>query len=278
MSRTRADVDLRVHTWGTGPPIICLHGLGLGADVFCEVAAALGDRWTIVALDLPGSGFSPMSRPFSVDEATDALIDIIERVGPARPYVLGHSFGAIVALQALGRRTPPDRGEGALAPSLAGLIMVGGLPEPLPEARARIRARIDRVRREGLIGYGREVATANMAGRTSRERDDLVERFARRFERQDAGAYCTMAEALASWQAPPLPDFAGVPCLLVTGEEDRYAPPDAVRAFAARLPAGTRVEVLRDCGHLPFFERPETFAATIAATLDEWREARTAAR
>jgi pimeloyl-ACP methyl ester carboxylesterase len=87
-----------------------------------------------------------------------------------------------------------------------------------------------------------------------------------------------MAEALASWQARPLPDFAGLPCLLVTGEEDRYAPPDAVRAFAARFPAGTRVEVLRDCGHLPFFERPEAFAATITATLDEWREARTAIR
>jgi len=67
-----------------------------------------------------------------------------------------------------------------------------------------------------------------------------------------------------------LPPLDTVPCLVLTGDEDAYAPPDDVRAFAATLPRGTRVEILRDCGHLPFLERPDSCAAVVARTLESW--------
>ena len=76
-----------------------------------------------------------------------------------------------------------------------------------------------------------------------------------------------MADALSTWIARPLPPLGGVACLVITGEEDRYAPPDAIRTFARDLPAATRIEIMRDCGHLPFLEDPAACAALIQAFL-----------
>ncbi|RZI67813.1 MAG: hypothetical protein EOP80_18290, partial [Variovorax sp.] len=49
------------------------------------------------------------------------------------------------------------------------------------------------------------------------------------------------------------------PVLLVTGDEDGVAPPQAVRAMADRLHGAksTRVVVLPRCGHWAPVERPE---------------------
>lgn len=62
-----------------------------------------------------------------------------------------------------------------------------------------------------------------------------------------------------------------IPCLTITGDEDLYAPPDRVRAFAETLPHGTRVEVMRDCGHVPFLEQPDVFARLVEPFLSRLR-------
>jgi 3-oxoadipate enol-lactonase len=46
------------------------------------------------------------------------------------------------------------------------------------------------------------------------------------------------------------------PTLLVTGDEDGVAPPQAVRMMGEKI-AGSRVEVLRGCGHWTPLEKPE---------------------
>jgi 3-oxoadipate enol-lactonase len=49
---------------------------------------------------------------------------------------------------------------------------------------------------------------------------------------------------------------ASCPTLLVTGEEDAVAPPQAVRLMGEKL-AGSQVEVLRGCGHWTPVEKPD---------------------
>src|SRR5207247_47391 len=131
--------------------------------------------------------------------------------------LIGHSLGTIIALEAIRR-----------APGLvAGFLAVGGLPEPLPDARARIASRIETIRRDGMIGLGRGVAAANVAARTARERPEVAGLIARLFEMQPIDGYLATAEALTIWTRRPLPPLDGVCCGVVTGEEDRYAPPHA---------------------------------------------------
>ncbi len=255
------DLDgARVHvsSWGTGPPIVCLHGLGGGAHFFQTLGLALADRYRTVALDFPGSGLSA-ARPSCALETFGALVTTLVRHESLDPLALvGHSMGTIVGLEAFRR-----------SPRIArGLVAVGGLPDAQPESRARIAERAGRIRRSGLAGLGEEAAAANLSVRTRHEQPAVAALFGRLFEMQSAEGYVATAGALTTWTAPPLPPLDGVSCLLVSGDEDGYAPPTAMRRFQAALPPGTVLEILSGCGHLPFFEHPQAFAAIIRRFLD----------
>jgi pimeloyl-ACP methyl ester carboxylesterase len=76
--------------------------------------------------------------------------------------------------------------------------------------------------------------------------------------RQDPDGYARNCEALAEAQ-PAAVERIEVPTLLVTGDEDGVAPPQAVRALGERI-AGSRVVVYPRCGHWHSFERPEESA------------------
>jgi 3-oxoadipate enol-lactonase len=271
-----AGTRLYLEAWGDEsdarqPVLICLHGLGGGTHFFGALGAALAGKCRTVAIDLPGSGVSPAVRVAPLASAVtfsfDAVAELVVKLARGghehgqAVYLLGHSMGTILALEAIRR-----------APDLAaGLIVVGGLPEPLDSARMRILARAEAIRRRGpavgLAGMGAEVVAANFSRRSQLERPELTAVFAKLFDRQDPDAYAATAEALAVWSARDLPALSRLPCLVITGEEDRYAPPDAIRGFARTLPAQTRVEIMRDCGHLPFLEQPAVFAALVASFL-----------
>jgi 3-oxoadipate enol-lactonase len=258
---TLAGSCVYVEEWGHGPTLLCLHGLGGGGYFFGGLGAALAGRYRTLALDFPGSGFSPVPSGFSFDALAEIVVDLATREAEPILCLLGHSMGTIVALEAI-RRNP------RLAP---GFIAVGGLSEPLPGARSRIATRAEAIRRGGMTGLGAEVAAANFSRATLDERPELAALFARLFELQPPEGYVATAEALARWAAKSPPPLEGVHCLVITGDEDRYAPPDAAAAFARTLPATTHLDILPNCAHLPFLEQPHACAAIVERFLDDIR-------
>jgi pimeloyl-ACP methyl ester carboxylesterase len=54
---------------------------------------------------------------------------------------------------------------------------------------------------------------------------------------------------------PLLPGMAGLPTLVIAGDEDELAPPAQARAMADAIP-GASLVVIRSAGHLPTLERP----------------------
>src|SRR5204862_6938045 len=59
VKEVRAGRDrISVLSMGEGPPVLLIHGLGATKASFFDTAAALSERYTVHALDLPGFGSS----------------------------------------------------------------------------------------------------------------------------------------------------------------------------------------------------------------------------
>jgi pimeloyl-ACP methyl ester carboxylesterase len=85
---------------GCGGPLLLIHGLGSsGADWALQVRALEG-RFHVIVPDLPGCGHSGAPRDgSSIAEFAESLWALLDRLGIARPNIIGYSLGGAVALE-----------------------------------------------------------------------------------------------------------------------------------------------------------------------------------
>ncbi|MCH6555079.1 MAG: alpha/beta hydrolase [Chloroflexi bacterium] len=101
---------LRFHyrDWGgSGQPLVLLHGLASNSLIWKLVAPLLARRFRVLALDQRGHG--PSDKPddgYDFQSITGDLQAFIEALSLERPALVGHSWGANVALQFAAER--PD--------------------------------------------------------------------------------------------------------------------------------------------------------------------------
>ena len=94
---------------GAGPAVLMLHGWGGNLRHFHRLAGLLAGACRVVAVDLPGYGYStlPAARRLPLSEQAELVARFIQRLGLPPPLVLGHSLGGALSLAlALDR---PDR-------------------------------------------------------------------------------------------------------------------------------------------------------------------------
>lgn len=85
-------------TTGEGPPVVCCHG-GPGLwDYLGPLAALIEDRYTVIRFDQRGCGRSTGTGPFTIGQAIDDMDQLRAALGYDRWAVLGHSWGADLAL------------------------------------------------------------------------------------------------------------------------------------------------------------------------------------
>jgi pimeloyl-ACP methyl ester carboxylesterase len=237
--------------------LVALHGLGGGGYFFAGIGRSLASRGRFVSPDMPGSGLSPRGeRPISFDRFADTVVQLIERKTSGPVALMGHSMGTITALKVYVRI--PDR--------IGSMIFVGGLPAPLAEVQERLRGLAALARSAGMAAVAAKVVPVVFAGRSLDGIPDKVAMFQRLLAQSDVEGYAETALALADASATDVIPRVRVPSLCVTGSEDRYAPPAAVRAFADSISVAVYRE-LADCGHMPFFEAPDAFSDIVQSFL-----------
>lgn len=92
---------------GAGPPLVLVHGTTGTLRRWAPVLAALQQHFTVCAMDRRGRGESGDTAPYAMEREFEDVAAVIESFGEP-VHVLGHSFGAICALEAA-CRTPDIR-------------------------------------------------------------------------------------------------------------------------------------------------------------------------
>jgi len=236
---------MAVEVDGEGEAVLMIHGLGGTSNVFTPLLSAFANHRTI-RFDLPGSGRSHrVEGPLSLQLFVERTLLVMKKAEVERVHVIGHSMGTIVAAH-LAAAEPGK---------VASLALFGPLLAPSEPARAAIRARAAEARKGDMQPIADALLQSSVSTETKTRRPAAAAFVRESLMRQDPEGYARSCEALAEMQ-PADTSRIECPTLLVTGDEDVVAPPQAVRMMGERI-AGSRVEVLRGCGHWTPVEKPE---------------------
>jgi pimeloyl-ACP methyl ester carboxylesterase len=97
---TAADLD--VERLGAGPPVVFVHGSVVGRERTWAAQRALAAHWTLILPNRPGFGASPSLARGDFEAEAPLLAELL---GDGA-HLVGHSYGAVIALCAAARR--PD--------------------------------------------------------------------------------------------------------------------------------------------------------------------------
>lgn len=88
--------------FGSGPPLVAIHGTPFSSQVWRRIVPALTDRRTVYCFDLVGYGQSEMrdGQDVSLGVQNRVLAALFKEWGLQRPDVLAHDFGGATALRA----------------------------------------------------------------------------------------------------------------------------------------------------------------------------------
>ena len=234
------------------PAIVFLHGAG-----FDRTAWRLQTRWfahhgrAVLAVDFPAHGWSDGPALDSIAGLADWTARLIEAAGLKEAALVGHSMGALVALDCAARH-----GDKVRALGLCGVASEMPVhPEMLESAKANTVKVQDlmtfwgmgnALHKGGMVSPGlwlRRESLAVLAG----NRPDVI--------------HTDLAACNAYKDAPARAAAVKCPTVFVLGDGDLMTPAAKASSLVAAI-AGSRAVTIPDCGHFMMVERPdETLAA-----------------
>jgi pimeloyl-ACP methyl ester carboxylesterase len=89
---------------GKGEPVILIHGIGLRLESWVDQIKLLKKNYTVFAIDLPGHGKSkPLSKKkVYLKNYCNEIIKFIKINKINKPILVGHSLGALIAIEIAG--------------------------------------------------------------------------------------------------------------------------------------------------------------------------------
>ena len=255
------------------PPLVCVNGGMIYSHALLWPAMApLASGRQVILYDLRGRGASqaaPGPRESRVEFDAGDLPAIREAMGIARWDVLGHSWGGGIALlaaarDALGvRRLVMVDAVGATSDWIAGLhdAALSRLSGREHALLASLDPRL--LQADGAAThaeYSRAVYPAYFADRA------LGRTFAPPRETSESGAAVAARLRREGYDWRDDARRVAATTLLVHGADDIIGP--GIAHATATLIARSRVEIIGDAGHMPFWEQPAIFFPIVTAFLD----------
>jgi pimeloyl-ACP methyl ester carboxylesterase len=271
---------MRLHYFerGAGTPVVLLHGNGsmIGDFLSSGITERIASGHRVIAFDRPGFGYSerPRDRRWGPSEQARLLLRAFARLAIERPIVVGHSWGALVAL-ALAL-------EGS--EKVAGLVLLSGYYYPVARAPSNAVAAsvfpiVDDVWRQAVMPLvGRLMAS--QAVRRVFAPCEVPENFKKHYSIPHAlrpsqiKAVAEEAEMLVEAASTfcELYKELAVPVRLIAGSDDRIVDTDQ---HSARLHRELGMSTFRNVpgiGHMVHHAAPDEVLAAIYALAELRRD------
>lgn len=249
------------------PPLVLIHGLGTnGAKDWANVVPELARRFHVIAIDQPGFGASSRGNHLYSPENQARVLDaLLRKLGVGEHILIGHSFGAAVALAYAGEHN--QRVRRLILVDMAGVLHRSVYTEYLSRMGAlyftgiypQENSLFGGLIREALRTAERWAADAGWALESPWFRQQVLQ--------GDANAIA--AYALVEHDFSATLDRLAMPTLLIWGRDDPLAPLRTGQAVASRV-NHARLSVLDGIGHSPMFESPEQFRQLLLHELNDY--------
>ena len=261
-------VEFHLQEWGVGPTILLLHGTGASTHSFAALAPLLAEHAHVVALDLPGHGFSHTDRTdlFTLPGMAKAIAALLTQCQINPVLAVGHSAGAPLLIRlAL---------DGAIHPSA--IIGLNGAIKPLyPFSHPAVSFMAKLLAANPFVPwFFSKQADGSTVGKLLKDTGSTVPAESRACYEILLRSRIHVAAALrmmANWDletlARDLPQLK-TKLVLIVGDNDKTIPPHSADAVA-RLVANAHVQHLPRLGHLAHEEAPEIIAPMILALLPQ---------
>jgi pimeloyl-ACP methyl ester carboxylesterase len=255
-------------TAGEGPVLLLIHGMAGSATTWKHVMPALSKKFTVVAPDMLGHGYSEKGAgDYSLGALASSLRDILVALGHDRASIVGQSLGGGVAMQLAYQY--PERCErlvlvssGGLGREVNPLLRVLSLPGSAAVLSLACSAPIQRA----IAGF------AGMASRVGLQPQPVIvelwrsysslgdEETRRSFLRTLRAVIDRGGQAVSA--ANRLHLAAEMPTLIIWGNADPIIPVEHAHEAHALI-EGSRLEIFDQVGHYPHVEAPEHFVAVL---------------
>ncbi|RFA12621.1 alpha/beta hydrolase [Subtercola boreus] len=237
-----------------GRPLLVLGpSLGTSSILWESCAPLFGERYRVLAWDLPGHGRAPAATgPFTVAELADALAATVAAVTDEPFFYAGVSLGGATGLELLLRHGARVRAA-AIVASGAQLGEPGSWRDRAAKVRAESTSSILSSSAERWFAPGSPAAHPDLSGRLLHALQDA-----------DDESYALCCEALAAYDVRGQLGAITTPVLALWGRHDAVAP-ESKAAEIARGVAHGQTGVIEGAAHLPPAEQPEATAAALIA-------------
>ncbi len=261
--------NLYTEVYGTGDPILCLHGLGASMFSWRHLIAPLSRNNQLILVDFKGCGKSPKPKDthYSIEEHTDEIYKLIIGENLTNLTLMGNSLGGAIALLLAIRlrEQEPTR--------LSRLILIdsAGDKNYSPMHLKLIRSILGK---PAIYLLPSKLATRIVLGMCYYDK--------KRITSEDVAAYAAPKASRGGRHAllqtarqciPPNADeliakvnTITVPTLILWGREDGVIPLRVGELLHQALPNST-LEVIERCGHVPQEEKPDETIALISKFL-----------
>jgi pimeloyl-ACP methyl ester carboxylesterase len=258
---------------GQGPTVVAIHGLGSSTASFARNLGRWGEQADVIAVDLPGFGYSAPGRGrLSLSQMGDLIRDALLALGVERAIWVGHSMGAQLSMLRALKKEGDVRALMLLAP--AGFerfsrLSGGALKATVTRRWVLGQQRPKSIRKHLALGFFEVPREAELLVRERlRLSPDELEAYAKAF----LGGVHGMLDEPVHARLGEL----SLPVEVVFGAQDRLIPsplfhphldtPKLARSGTRKIP-GARLTMVDRAGHLLHFERPVAMQEPFLRTL-----------